>query len=160
LVDVAADRLRPEVADQAGLFPGFLQGGLRRRLAGVDHPFGDDPAAAVAGVDEADAPVPYRDRGRLPHPSADRTHGMLPSEGGGGVIPPSSWRKARSYKRSSPKNLDPSPILRVGRGPIRSGLRVSPSCPAGLGARTTRPAGRPPAASASLRGSWRRCVGS
>src|SRR5262245_66142524 len=54
LVEVTADRIGNQCADDAGFLPGLLQGVFGGGLARLDQAFGDDPAAAVAGGDESD----------------------------------------------------------------------------------------------------------
>src|SRR5262249_49447200 len=74
VVEVAADRVGLEDADETGLFPGLLQGDLARRLAGLQASLGDDPALAGAAADQANLSQPGRDGRRLLKGARDGRH--------------------------------------------------------------------------------------
>src|SRR5262249_20447404 len=65
VVEIAADRIGLEHANQAGLFPGLLQGDLAGRLAGFKAALGDNPALAVATGNQADLAQTDRNGRRL-----------------------------------------------------------------------------------------------
>ena len=73
-VEIAADRLAIERADEAGFFPGFLEGGFTGGVAGIDPALGNDPAFAVARGDEAEAPVAQRQGRCLSNPTLGSLH--------------------------------------------------------------------------------------
>src|SRR5262249_7755814 len=53
VVEVAADRVGLEQADEARLLPGFLERDFAGGLAGLEAALGDDPALAAAAADDA-----------------------------------------------------------------------------------------------------------
>src|SRR5262249_28944396 len=64
-VQVTATGFGAQTADQAGLFPRFLERRLAGRLARLDVPLWSDPALAAARANQAYASIAYRNHRRL-----------------------------------------------------------------------------------------------